>query len=178
MKFIGCWIVALCILTSTVQAKELLVSWGKGAQPGADQHNTLVALDFAFYNFKRSARSSLSVGVSYMKFTTDTAANREIEVFSIYPQLTLRPKNPVMQDLFFFVRALGPSYISQNDLGEREQAKHFAFQAQVGIGYIWRKGDNKEFLLQLSWKHLSNANLFSDNDGIDLPFVLSTGFRF
>ncbi len=32
--------------------------------------------------------------------------------------------------------------------------------------------------IALSWKHFSNADLFDDNDGIDLPVVLNVGIKF
>ncbi len=33
-------------------------------------------------------------------------------------------------------------------------------------------------MLQVSFKHFSNANWFSDNDGIDIPFVLTFGYSY
>jgi hypothetical protein len=92
--------------------------------------------------------------------------------------LTLRPVRQSLAGYYFFVRALGPTYISSNTLGERKQDNHFAFQAQIGFGYEKKMASGSTMLLQLSWKHFSNANLFSDNDGIDIPFVLSMGIRF
>jgi hypothetical protein len=160
------------------QKNEMLLSWGTGSQPDADQDNTQIAIDYNFYEFKRSPRSGISLGMSYTQLTTNTVTNNSIEAFSLYPQLTLHPQRSSMQNFYFFVRALGPTYLSENTLGNRQQDHHFSFQAQVGVGFRKKIGDSESLLLQVSWKHFSNANLFSKNDGIDIPFVFSLGYVF
>ena len=79
---------------------------------------------------------------------------------------------------YFWIRFLGPSYISSSRLGDRQQAHNFAFQAQIGVGAIVKTQNDTEIILSLSWKHFSNANLFDDNDGIDLPVMLNFGIKF
>ena len=46
------------------------------------------------------------------------------------------------------------------------------------IGVSYRLGNDRKLSVSVSWKHFSNANLYSDNDGIDLPVVLNVGVRF
>lgn len=159
-------------------ADEVLFTVGAGPQHGTDQRNEQVSIDYSFYHQNRSPRSGLSIGVSYTRLTTDAASNRSMEAYTLYPQLTLWPTRESLQGWSFFVRALGPSYISSNNLGARKQDNHFAFQAQVGLGYEVDLGNNRALLLQASFKHFSNANLFHDNDGIDIPFVFSLGYKF
>jgi len=159
-------------------ANDLLLSWGTGSQPNSSQRNNQVSLDYDFLQFQRSSRTTLSLGVGFSHLTTDARINKSINAISVYPQLTLYPVSEPLRDFYFFVRALGPTILSSNSLGEREQDNHFAFQAQVGIGRLNKLSNGSTLLLQLSWKHISNANLFNDNDGIDLPFVLSLGYRF
>lgn len=157
---------------------EVYLSWGTGPQHKRHQHNSQVALDYNFYRFERSARQTFSLGMGYTRLWTDAATDRKIEAFSFYPQLTLWPVRDSLRGTYFFVRALGPSYLSDNRLGHRQQAQHFAFQAQVGVGYRKQLNADKALMLQVSFKHFSNANLFSDNDGIDIPFVLTFGFKY
>lgn len=172
-------IVSFLVFTPiTVLADQLLLSLGTGSQPDSKQHNDLFAVDYEFYEHVRSPRSRLSVGVSYTRLTTDAATNTSITAVSIYPQLTLTPVRESLRNTFFFVRALGPSYMSSNALGNREQDNHFAFQAQVGAGYKKDLNNGNSLLFQTSWKHFSNANLFNDNDGIDIPFVFTIGYSF
>lgn len=163
-------------------ADHVLFNVGGGQQPGADQRNETWGVDYSFYQFKRSDRQHIEVGVSYTSLRTNGPGNDSLVALSVYPQVTLYPaktskitaRSPAWAEPFFFVRALGPSYISENSLGTRQQAEHFAFQAQVGVGAII----NKRGIVAVSWKHFSNANLFEENDGIDVPFVINGGIRF
>lgn len=185
------WAAVLCLcaaFTPAVYASEpyVLLTLGAGPQPGASQTNRSVGIDLNLWQFERSPRQSLSLGVSYTYLDTNQGPNEHLHAFSIYPQLTLTPHEtgwarswlPASVEPFFFVRALGPSYISENSLGERDQAHHFAFQAQVGAGFTFLAANGQRRHVSLSWKHFSNAYLYSDNDGIDIPVVLSFGTQF
>ncbi|MES2626103.1 MAG: acyloxyacyl hydrolase [Pseudomonadota bacterium] len=170
------------LLSSVAQAgeriDEIYASWGTGPQHKRHQHNSQVALDYNFYRFNRSTRQTFSLGMGYTRLWTNAATDTSIKAFSFYPQLTLWPVRESLRGSYFFVRALGPTYISDNRLGARQQAEHFAFQAQVGVGYRKELETEKALMLQVSFKHFSNANLFSDNDGIDIPFVLTFGYSY
>lgn len=175
-------VILLLVLPSIANAaewkNELLMSWGTGSQPDADQRNTQLALDYNFYRVRRTQRTELSLGMGYTRLETDTMQQGSLYAYSIYPQLTLWPMNPALRNSYFFVRALGPTYLSENRLGTRKQSDHFTFQAQVGVGYRIPLPSSRAILIQMSWKHFSNANLFSDNDGFDFPFVLAFGLAY
>ena len=166
------------LICHAAKADEVLVSLGTGSQPGSNQRNDQFAVDYTFYEHDRSDRSRISLGIGYTKVQSNTAANTEIEVYSIYPQLTLTPVSRLSRSWYFFVRALGPSYISSNSLGDRKQENNFTFQAQTGFGYANAINKDTDLLMQVSWKHFSNADMFQSNDGIDIPFNLTVGLRF
>jgi len=176
----------LAAFSNSAAADELLFNFGGGSQPSANQANSSIGLDYSFYVYERSARQRISFGVSYTYLGTNTADHDRLHAISVYPQLSLFPTSqswlvkqmPGGASPFFFVRALGPSYISANRLGNRRQANHFTFQAQIGVGATIKMGQGTEAIVALSWKHFSNANLSHDNDGIDLPFVLNFGVKF
>jgi hypothetical protein len=182
--------VAVVLATSgilqCVAADELLVTLGQGSQPGANQRNETVGLDYSFHRFERSARQHIDVGVSYTRLTTNVADNRNLYALSVYPQITLYPtktsraaaRSPPWAEPFFFVRALGLTYISDSALGSRRQADSFAFQAQFGAGVLLNPGAERRTVVAVSWKHFSNADLYTDNDGIDVPLVISVGMKF
>ncbi len=178
---VGC----LLIMSTGSAADELVLSIGGGQQLDSDQENKTIGLDYAFYEFKRSARQTLTVGVSYTYLETNFGTHEDLYAISVYPQLTFFPSvdSWVSRHLpdgaapYFFVRALGPTYISEKHFGEREQSEHFTFQAQVGVGVSFATLSGRESSLSISWKHFSNANLFPDNDGFDFPVVVSFGLR-
>ena len=170
-------IILLCSSPLT-QADEVIISFGGGKQPDASQNNKTFGLDYSFYRKIRSYRQHFLLGVSVTHMTTDTATNKTVNAISFYPQLNLYPRKLDWGQPFFFVRALAPTYISSNQLGEREQEHHFAFQAQVGFGAYLNFQDTRGIIVSISFKHFSNANIFSENDGFDFPVVLSLGTRF
>lgn len=156
-------------------ADELSFNAGFGHQANTRQDNWGGGLDWEFWRHARSERQFLSLGVGYTHLRSDAVSNTELRAYSLYPQLTLRAAARARQwQPYFFVRALGPTFIDGKKLGEREQAEHFVFQAQVGVGLV-APGD--DWFIAASYKHFSNADLFSPNDGIDLRFVLTLGRR-
>ncbi len=169
-------ILILTLPLGAVSADEVIVSAGYGSQPHAKQNNSLAGIDYAFYRYQRSERQFLSVGVSVNHLRTDANQYESLDAISIYPQLTLYATQRHGIKPLFFVRALGPTWISKNRLGERQQEKHITLQAQVGFGVEWG-GDHDGWLATVAWKHFSNANLFSENDGIDVPFSIGIGRR-
>ena len=192
-RIAGLGLALLLICSGPVRADELNFSLGGGPQVGSDasgsgnsQVNHTAGFDYSFYRHDRSPRSSFIIGVSYTYMGANSNEFDRIHALSIYPQLSMYPLAdswvhslvPGDGKPYFYVRALGPSYISANRLGERRLAKNFAFQAQLGIGASYRLEDDREAIISISWKHFSNANLFSENDGIDLPIVLNIGVRF
>ncbi|MEW5248586.1 acyloxyacyl hydrolase [Microbulbifer sp. 2201CG32-9] len=171
-------ILTLLLTIESVFADELLLSVGGGAQPNSGQSNKTYGIDYSFGKFEKSYRQHIHFGVSYTKVEANTINHNSIYAVSIYPQLNLYPRQYSWGQPYFFVRALGPSYISGNQLGDRHQDNHFSFQAQVGYGVRLNWRSKEDMILMVSWKHFSNANLFTDNDGIDMPLVVNFGLNF
>lgn len=178
---------------ATANADEIHFNFGGGPQFGYDQStvetnqiNKTIGIDYSFFRQVRSSRSSIHIGASYTYMRANSDEYDTIHSVSIYPQLTLYPTDkswirslvPDNTHPFFYVRALGPSYINANRLGSQQQSHNFAFQAQIGVGLQIHQDKNRQIIVALSWKHFSNANLFDDNDGIDLPIVLNFGIRY
>mgnify|MGYP000334921195 CR=1 FL=1 len=170
-------ILLLC-MSPLLYADELIVNAGGGKQYGASQHNRTFGLDYSFYRKVRSHRQHLLLGLSLTRMSANTPGSGSILAISLYPQLNLYPKRQSWGQPFFFVRALGPSYISSNKLGTRNQKNHFAFQAQVGVGAYLNYQEKRDGIVMLSFKHFSNAGIFNVNEGFNLPVVLSVGVKF
>ena len=180
-------VVLLLLATSQVSfADTLFIHGGGGPQASGNQNHLTAGLDYEFWHHDRSARQAFTIGVSYTYLHSDEGPNKELHAISIYPQLTLTPvdKNqfsrwlPENSTPYFFVRALGPTYISEPTIGERKQHNHFTFQAGFGVGVKFKSSRGHDRDLRVAWKHYSNANLYSENQGIDIPLVLSFGMKF
>lgn len=165
--------------SSVAFADEWLVSVGGGNNLNVSgQTNQAIGFDWSFAKWKRSERQEMLFGISATAMKADTDDYDEMYALSFYPQLNLYLDRESDIQPFFFVRALGISYLSANQLGKRRQENHFAFQAKVGVGLYLPIEPGKDLILSLAFKHFSNANLFSENDGIDIPFVFDVGMKY
>lgn len=179
MKNLTLLIMCTLFITNSAYADEWFISMGGGDQLHEEnQSNHSIGIDYSFAKWKRSYRQFMYFGVSATAMQSDTDDYDEMYALSIYPQLTLFAEQQSYGHPFFFVRALGPSYLSENRLGKRQQAYHFAFQAQVGVGLYIPLDEKQNLLASISFKHFSNANIFSENDGIDLPVMLNIGLAY
>lgn len=167
------WLLLLSF--NSLAETQLMLNAGYGFQANTEQNNYSYGADISFYRYDRSPKQALLLGLGYSYLGTDAATNTKLHAISIFPQLNLYALPWYGLQPLFFVRALGPSYLTAKKLGEREQGKHFAFQAQVGAGFYF--GVERSWLATISYKHFSNANLFEPNDGIDLPFMLTLARR-
>ena len=106
----------ICFSTS-ILANDLILTLGGGKQPDSNQENKTASLDFNFFEYKRSDRQTINIGMSYTQIKTDFETGKKIQAISIYPQLTLFPpenswfSNQVSKTTipYFFVRALWPT---------------------------------------------------------------------
>lgn len=153
----------------------LSLSGGGGKQPDTDDRNQMKAIELDFYKHQRSPRQHISVFAVLAQLDSNADTGREINAYSIVPQVSFfLPINKNMQ-LQLLLRALGLTYMSGNELGTRQQAEHFTFQSMVGAGLQF--GSERQYELNLAWRHYSNANLFKDNDGWDFPVTLQFVFK-
>jgi hypothetical protein len=173
----ACTLAAGLLLSNTASADDLiwLVNAGGGQQSNSEQDNRMAGADLIFYQHARSERQEIVIGVGYTDIHTNAGFNEHVQAVSIFPQLNLYGKGNAAVRPMFFVRALGPTWLSNRNLGDREQGRSFAFQAQIGAG-LWF-GKDKDWLVSLSYKHFSNAGLASPNEAFDVPVLLSLGYR-
>jgi hypothetical protein len=173
----ACMLATGLLLSNTASADDLiwLVNAGGGQQSNSEQDNRMAGADLIFYQHARSERQEIVIGVGFTDIRTNAGFNEHVQAVSIFPQLNLYGKGNDAVRPMFFVRALGPTWLSNRNLGDREQGGNFVFQAQIGAG-LWF-GEDKNWLVSLSYKHFSNAGLASPNDAFDVPGLLTMGYR-
>ncbi|MGY5453510.1 acyloxyacyl hydrolase [Agarivorans sp. MS3-6] len=77
---------------------------------------------------------------------------------------------------WFFQVGAGPSVMSSVQLGNQVQGSRFLFNDWIGVGVKF--GEEKDWELNMSWRHLSNANLTPPNPGFDVPLTFTLGHKF
>ncbi|MBK1790834.1 acyloxyacyl hydrolase [Persicirhabdus sediminis] len=169
----------LVLSSQLANADQWNLGLGYGKQPSAnpDQNNSSFDLSYTFY------RTSLfdcdnwefQLGAGYSYLWTDADINEDLHLFSIKTTLRyyflerdwIRP---------FLNVTIAPAYMTEDSLGYRRQGSNFIFDDHFGVGAYF--GENKDWEVMFSYRHLSNANLSKPNPGIDIPFNLSIGKKF
>lgn len=95
---------------------------------------------------------------------------------SAYPELKFWFFRSQAADLYMTYSQIGPSYISQVYIDNKNTGKHFTFQDLIGFGAFL--GESKRFDVNLKIVHFSNGNIFPNNPGLDVPVMLSLGYAF
>lgn len=76
----------------------------------------------------------------------------------------------------FIEGGAGVNLISRNKIGDRELGCAFIFSVMDAAGYKFLAGETPIFL-SLRYRHVSNAGLYSANDGLDSGYLMvSLGF--
>ncbi|MCF8039863.1 MAG: acyloxyacyl hydrolase [Desulfohalobiaceae bacterium] len=65
---------------------------------------------------------------------------------------------------------VGPGLVSDTVVEDRELGSNLLFMDKFGAGVIF--GDDSQYRLGIRYHHMSNADLASQNDGIDLGLLL------
>ena len=160
-----------------VLAGQMNVGGGYGPQKLDEwqQHNGVIDLSYTFYEYNKRESWQFNLGVGYSYIFSDTKDNNAVHVFSVLPSLRYNFKKSG-SFLPFLEVTIGPSYISEKQLGSQKKGEHFTFNDFFTIGVRWGKKQGWEF--RYSWQHLSNGNLFHPNSGWDIPFTFHFGRRF
>jgi len=111
----------------------------------------------------------------FSHFTTDTAYQSAINIYSIAPvvRYTFKKHGPFLPFLEF---SIGLAYLNHTRFENRNLGMHFAFQDRLGIGTLL--GGSNQLSVGVHALHYSNAHLASHNAGITMPVVLDVGYRF
>ena len=127
----------LMSFSRAIVADDLILTLGGGKQPDSNQENKTFGLDYNFFEYTRSNKQTVSIGVSFTQLKTNFNTGSKSWAISIYPQLTLFPSedswlsNQALKTTtpYFFVRALGPTYLNNNTLGDQRTIKKFYFSS-------------------------------------------------
>lgn len=70
----------------------------------------------------------------------------------------------------------GPTLLSRHKFGPSNLSANFIFQDYLGLGVVF--GKQHHFDLSARMYHYSNGDLFTHNDGFDVPLIIFFGFSF
>ena len=166
------------LISGTAFGGQVNVGGGYGPQALDNwdgQFNGVVDISYTFFESGRHSGWQFLCGIGYSYVFTNVDHNEDVHVFSVLPSVRYNLKQRGTVTPFLEV-TIGASYMSDTQLGNREQGSYFNFNDFFSIGM--RFGKNEEWEFSYSWRHLSNGNLFDPNPGWDIPFTFHLGRRF
>lgn len=107
--------------------------------------------------------------------TNDFTSNSSLNVYAIAPFIRWYfMDNNIATP--FLTGSVGPSYLSNTQIGDRNLGIHFSFQDQFGAGLAF--GAKRNFYTTLQFLHYSNARIANNNNGMTIPVYLTLGYQF
>ena len=104
--------------------------------------------------------------LSFSDWDFDEGPNDDMQIISLAPVFIYdfwdRPNG--FQPYIDY--SIGFAYVSETKIDENDLGMHFQFDNRVGLGV--RFGRDQRHDLSVSYRHISNAGLDSDNDGYDV----------
>ena len=138
------------------------------------QHNGVFDISYTFYESDRGNAWQFLCGAGYSYVFTDVSHHEDVHMLSVLPafRYTLRTRGNFSP---FLEVIIGPSYMSDKRLGNREQGSYFIFNDFFTIGVRWGKEQEWEF--KYSYRHMSNGAVVNPNPGWDIPFAFQLSRR-
>lgn len=113
--------------------------------------------------------------VSAAHWTTNWSEHTSIDVLGIAPVFRL----PILTNNSFqpyLEGSVGAAFMSSDRIATRKLGANLAFQDILGAGATF--GSDRQYDLSLRYLHYSNAHLAPPNEGIDVKFLVTLGYRF
>lgn len=173
----------LCVLPLSGMALQngVALSYGNLLSSSSSSPNGIHGFNVAYTMqpdswswYNNNLALSLNFSYGYWK-TTDYSSNQSLSTFAAAP--TLRwyfLSNPNVTP--FLQGSVGPAYLTNTYIGNRNLGSSLEFQDILGIGAAF--GAQRNFYAALDYMHYSNAGLSSSNDGMDVPLMITVGYQF
>lgn len=156
-------IILLCILVFnyTYAFDKFSIGLTKG---NSSENGYNLALEKEFeYKLFSVTDLSIEASLDYINSKKDN-----LSIFSLQPMLSYYLTNKL-----YIKGGIGIAYFSEKELSDKLFGTHFQFKESFGIGYKF----NKKLETALKYVHYSNADISSENSGIDMG-LLQLIYRF
>jgi hypothetical protein len=101
--------------------------------------------------------------------------NKEpIYLYRIYPNFKIWFINKTNFGIYLNVGAGGPTILNKRNFKNRDLGSRFTFNDIIGMGLKF--GTKQTFEIAINFHHYSNADIFEENPGFDVPAILSVAY--
>ncbi|HVV69439.1 MAG TPA: acyloxyacyl hydrolase [Gammaproteobacteria bacterium] len=183
-KIMHFFLIILCLsslfLSTNAQAWEHEIAFGFGdsGEPEQDYTNTLFVLSGKFlkYHVDKTLIATLDGTLGF--WTAHTDEHKHVVNIAVSPAFRAYFADPDYHRVRPYLGiSVGPTYISDKQLGNRLQNTHFALQSTLEAGT--EIGNSKHSVdLNVHLTHICNAGLADPNQSYNLLYVFSIGYQF
>lgn len=170
----------LTVTTAQAWDREVSLGYGWGKEMSEDYHNQAVVLAGKLYKFNKIDDTLIAtIDGTLAHIKADTANNSSVSLAAVSLALRAYFQNPDLHQTRPYVGvSFGPTYLSNQQLGERDLGANLAFQTvfEAGVEFGLSKGRSIDVGIHLM--HYCNGGIFDPNQSINVPYMLSIGYQF
>jgi opacity protein-like surface antigen len=153
------------------------IGYGYAKELGESYINKGFLLDMTLYKIQADSKLDFSLKASTAYWKAGTTDNNTL--FTAGIGIGARAYFTRTAWISPYIHAsISPSYISAKKFGNKEQGSHFVFQDTFGFGVEIGPPNGNKIDINYMFIHYSNANLFTPNNGYDIPAVVNIGYLF
>lgn len=171
-----------CLFSNAALAwnHELAAGYGYGKEVEQDYDNSGYEITGKFFKFAPIDNTLIvTLDGTVAHWRSNTPDNNQLTIAAIAPNFRAYFFNPCYNKVRPYLGvSFGPSYLSQKQLGNREQGGHFAFQSTLEGGTEIALPNQHSLDLNLHLAHYCNAGLAKPNQGIDILYIVTVGYQF
>ena len=159
---------------------EIAAGYGYGKEVEQDYDNSGWEITGKFFRFPPVDNTLIfTLDGTVAHWRSNTPDNNQLTIAAIAPSARAYFFNPCYNRVRPYLGvSFGPSYLSNKQLGNREQGSHFAFQSTLEAGTEIGLAHQRSLDLNIHLAHYCNAGLAKPNQGIDILYIFTVGYQF
>jgi hypothetical protein len=176
------WLVAfasaLYCTSAGAWSHEVAFGYGNTQEPEQDYNNSIFVLSGKFLKFRVDKTLIATLDGTIGQWHAQTDEHSNLTNFAISPAFRAYFANPDRHTIRPYLGvSVGPTYLSEEQLGTRVQNTHFALQSTLETGT--EIGNQQHSVdLNVHLVHICNAGLAEPNQGFNVLYVFSIGYQF
>lgn len=174
-----CWQLALADATPThtdnpIKWRAFTFSYGEGKPKNLYGYRASYAWQYERFMWQYV---QMHFDISLAHWRTDWTTHKDLNVLGISPIFRM-PLSVVENDNFhpYLEGGVGAAFMSDDHVASRNLGANLAFHDILGIGTTI--GKKEQFDVSYRFLHYSNAHLAPPNEGVDVKWLLTFGYRF
>ncbi len=170
--------VLFCYTNAQAWTHEVAIGYGNSNEPEQDYNNSIYVLSGKFLKFRVDKTLIATLDGTIGQWHAGTDEHSNLTNIALAPALRAYFANPDRHMVRPYIGvSIGPTYLSEEQLGTRLQNTHLALQSTLETGT--EIGSQQHSIdLNVHLEHICNAGLAVPNQGFNVLYIFSVGYQF